>query len=110
MKETSAQPQICVSWDTVYARSSEVALRTIADEAFLVPVSGDLAKLMNLFVLEGSARVLWELMDGERPLRGVLEGALDALDVGEEELRRDLIEFAGELLTARLIQPKDVTA
>jgi hypothetical protein len=47
---------------------------------------------------------IWELLDGERPLEGVLAGLLERFDVPVAEAEADLVAFVGRLEAANLVE------
>jgi hypothetical protein len=88
--------------ETVLRKRADVVSRDVAGETILVPVRGDLADLQKIFTLTPVAAHIWESLDGERNLRDILDGVVDAFEVGRQEAEKDLHEFADELLASGL--------
>jgi hypothetical protein len=88
----------------VYARREGVVLREVAGEHLLVPIRKDVADLKAIFALNGVGLRIWELLDGERPLEGVLAGVLERFDVPVAEAEADLVAFVGRLEAANLVE------
>jgi hypothetical protein len=88
----------------VYARREGVVLREVAGERLLVPIRKDVADLKAIFALNGVGLRIWELLDGERPLEGVLAGILERFDVPVAEAEADLVAFVGRLEAANLVE------
>jgi len=89
----------------VFRRGESVIRREIAGETFLVPVSGQLAHLQRIFVLNPVAAHVWDRLDGEGDLETVLDSILAQFEVDLEVARADLLELVGELHSAKLIRP-----
>ena len=88
----------------VYARREGVVLREVAGERLLVPIRKDVADLKAIFALNRVGLRIWELLDGERPLEGVLAGILERFDVPVAEAEADLVAFVGRLEAANLVE------
>jgi hypothetical protein len=88
----------------VYARREGVVLREVAGEHLLVPIRKDVADLKAIFALNGVGLRIWELLDGETPLDGVLSGLLERFDVPAAEAEADLLAFVGRLEAAHLVE------
>ncbi|MCP3957626.1 MAG: PqqD family protein [bacterium] len=80
-----------------------MATREIAGETILVPVSGKLAQLQQIFVLNPVGAYIWEHLDGERDLEAVHRGLVESFEVASEEAESDLFEYVGALEEAGLI-------
>jgi hypothetical protein len=87
----------------VFRKDESVVCREVAGETFLVPISGRLASLQQLFVLNPSAAFAWERLDGARSLDAIVQEAVEAFDVSAEQARADVLELAAELEAAGLI-------
>ncbi len=90
-----------------FRKKEEIVTRRIAGETLLVPIYGDLANMERIFALDPVAEFIWEQLDGERSLRDIRDGVLDAFDVREEQAETDIFEFIEELLEAKLIEQKN---
>ena len=93
------------SWETIYRRSDEVVLRTIAGENLLVPVAGNLAQMQAVWVLNPVAVFIWEHLDGERSVAEIRDRVLDEFDVDVDEVSADLLVLLGELEGTGLVIP-----
>lgn len=90
---------------TVLRRNPDIVTREIAGEMMLVPVTGKLAHLQQVFVLEGVGAHIWSQLDGDRSLQEVLDSVLDEYEVALEVARADMLELVDELLEAGLVEP-----
>jgi methyltransferase-like protein len=90
-------------WKRVLSKNSSLVTREIADETLVVPISGELAHLQEIFVMNPVAAFIWEHLDGEQTLAAILELVLDHFDVTPEEARADLVDFVRILQEHSLI-------
>ena len=89
------------------SRIDDVVERDVVGEVFLVPISGHLADLQELFVLNETGRYLWERLDDSCSLDDLARDLVDEFEVDEETALRDVETFAKQLVEARLVQPRD---
>jgi hypothetical protein len=87
----------------VFQKKTSVVTRKIAGEVILVPVSGALADMQNIFSLDTVGEFIWELIDGVRSEEDLAEYVTDAFDVGFEQAQQDVIEFIDSLNKAGLV-------
>ena len=87
----------------IYKRVEGVVTRVIAGEMLLVPVSGDLADMQNIFLVDQVGAFIWDSLDGIRSHRDVLERVTGEFDVAEDRAGVDLDEFLGTLKQSGLI-------
>ena len=92
-----------LSLDSIYIRKDNVITRQIAGETLLVPISGDLASMEQVFMLDPVAAFIWEQLDGKRILNDILQGILDSFEVEKKQAETDAYEFIKMLLEADLI-------
>ena len=90
-------------WNKVFRKSSNIVIRKIADEFFLVPVRGELANMQKIFTLNPVAEYIWKELDNKN-LYDICRGVTSAFDVKEEQAESDIQEFIAELLDADLIR------
>jgi hypothetical protein len=88
----------------VYRKKGELVCRDIAGETFLIPVMGDLADMQNIFTINPSANMIWQMLDGKMRLDEILERILADFDVEEAKARSDMMDFIGELIGEGLIE------
>lgn len=88
----------------VYKRLDSVVTRCIVGETLLVPVSGQLANLDDLFTLNPTAAYVWERLDGSTPLDEIHTGLTATYAVESAQAWEDLRELTEALLGAELIE------
>ena len=71
-----------------YRRDEDVASREIADEVILVPVKKRLADARLIFLLQEETAVrIWNLCDGHKTVKEILETLGSEFDVDSDDLR-----------------------
>jgi hypothetical protein len=88
-----------VTLSTVLRRRSDVRYRRIEGEAVVLRQSAAEVLVLN----EIGASVL-DLADGDRPVREWIETLAEEYDADPATLARDVLEFAGELQEAGLLE------
>jgi hypothetical protein len=85
--------------DSVYARNDRVVSRRIVDELILVPIRQSVADMETLYTLNEVGARVYELIDGERPVRAIVEAIVEEFEVGFETAESDVSEFIAQLLS-----------
>lgn len=83
--------------------TSGIARRRVAGETILVPVSGDLARLQEIYVLDEVADHIWQRLDGRTPVGAIVDSLTDTFDVERDTAHRDLMAFVEALRDAGLV-------
>ncbi|MDU9047469.1 MAG: PqqD family protein [Candidatus Electrothrix sp. Rat3] len=87
----------------VLKKADNIVTRKVMDETLLVPISGELASMDNLYSLNETGAFIWESLDGARSLAEI-GGQLEQLyDINLEIIKGDVLEIASELFEAGLI-------
>ena len=92
-----------MSLNRIFSRRREMVTREIAGEVILVPVSGELAQLQRIYVLNPVAAYIWSQLDGERDLEAIRRGLVDSFEVASPEAEADLVDYLGALEAAGLV-------
>ncbi len=92
-----------VQLNDVFRQVDNIVTRKVMDETLLVPTSGELASMDNLYTLNETGAFIWQALDGIRSLAeisGMLEQQYDA---PAKVIAADLLEIADGLAEAGLI-------
>ncbi len=92
-----------VQADDVFRHADNIVTRKVMDETLLVPISGQLASMDNLYTLNETGAFIWQALDGSRSLTeisGMLERQYDAPG---DVIAADVLEIADGLAKAGLI-------
>jgi hypothetical protein len=90
--------------DSVYARNDRVVSRKIVDELILVPIRQSVAEMETLYTLNEVGARVYELIDGQRPVREIVEAIVTEFDVAFETAEADVREFISQLLQIESIR------
>lgn len=91
--------------DDVFARNEQVVSRKIVDELILVPMRKNVADMETLYTLNEVGARVYELIDGERPVREIVSTVVREFDVTEKQAETDVREFIEQLLEIESIHP-----
>jgi hypothetical protein len=84
--------------DTVYARNDRIVSRRIVDELILVPIRQSVAELDTLYTLNEVGARIYELIDGTRRLREIVDAIVAEFEVTPEAAEADVRGFVAQLL------------
>ena len=94
-------PAADVHWGICYAPASHVSASVADREAVLLDTDNG-----RTYTLNPVGTLVWELLDGRRPLGALVEALAEQFDAPEGQLRRDLIELVRRLEAERLIEER----
>ncbi len=77
------------------------------EETMLVPISGDLAKMDELYSLNETSAFIWESLDGNRSLADIGDMLEQRYDASSEVVGADLLKIINSLLEAGLLVMRD---
>jgi hypothetical protein len=84
-------------------RTPDVIERTVADETFLLPVRGELARTVEMFALSEVGRFVWQRADGSRGIPELAAEVVREFDVSEERAQADVAAFVEQLRSYGLL-------
>ena len=85
--------------DEVFRLRSDVRHRTVADEAVVLRQQEG-----EVLVLNEVGAELLELVDGRRPVAGILDALHERFDVARDELEADVASFLHELEQSHVVE------
>ena len=88
-------------------RCDSVVTREIVGETLLVPITGQLADLQEIFSLNDTGVLVWSLCDGEHSVRAIADALMEEFEVAEDVAREDVSTLAKELLDLGLLERVD---
>ncbi len=90
--------------DAIYTPSEDIVARDIEGELIIVPLVSGIADMEDeLFTLNETGRAIWERLDGKKSLKDVAEELSAEFEGSPEEIERDVLGLAEELLTRGII-------
>ena len=95
--------------DRCFVKEKELVTRDVAGEIIIVPIKGHVGDLEGVFTLSEVGAMIWQLIDGQKTVRQLMEAVKNEYDVGAGEAEKDLLDFLQSLEDAGLIQPSEAT-
>jgi Coenzyme PQQ synthesis protein D (PqqD) len=99
----------CIEADGIsavrFARKSEFVTRTIAGEAVLVPIRGQIRDLDAIYHFNEVGAFIWNLLDGKTSVCYIAHAVCLEFDVALEDSERDTLEFVDLLQGTGIIAP-----
>ncbi len=86
-----------VQMDERYKQTDSIVSREIAGETILVPIRQNVGDLENIYTLNDTAALAWELMDGRHTLAEIVSAVEHAFEVDTAQAQQDLVELVQEL-------------
>uniref|UniRef100_UPI004055E593 PqqD family protein n=1 Tax=Candidatus Electronema sp. TaxID=2698783 RepID=UPI004055E593 len=87
----------------VFRHADNIVTRKVMDETLLVPISGDLASMDNLYTLNETGAFIWQMLDGSRSVAEIAALMAERYDAPAAEIEADVQETVGSLLEAKLL-------
>jgi len=84
--------------DTRLSRAEDVRAVSVESVLYLLSVNQN-----RFYALEGTAREIWEMLDGLRTLRDIAAHLREAYGLPAGKAEADVVSFAGSLLDAGLV-------
>ena len=80
-----------------YQKKTSTISRTVADEVILVPIQSNTASLEKVYIIKGTGRRIWELIDGRKSVEKIRRQIVREFKVTPQEAEEDLVSFLREL-------------
>ncbi len=87
----------------VFRQAENIVTRKVMDETLLVPISGELASMDNLYTLNETGAFIWQALDGSRSLAEIGTMLEQQYDAPAAVIEADMLEIADGLAEAGLI-------
>lgn len=81
-----------------YHKDPALIFRRIGGESLLVPIFNNAANLDSIYVLNEVGSRIWELIDGEKPVKEIRDIIVQEFEVTPQEAENDLLGFLQQLL------------
>lgn len=93
-----------VDLEYVYLKRGELVTREILGETIVVPISGELASMDDIFSLNETGAYVWGRIDGATPLLAIRDGLTERFEVEAHEAGAHVCELVSTLLEAGLVE------
>lgn len=91
--------------DRCFIKETEIVARNIAGQTIVVPVKSRVGDLDSIYTLNEIGTMIWDLLDGGRPAKEMVDALTEEYDVEAAEAKKDVFDFLGSLEEAGLIKP-----
>lgn len=89
--------------EKTYDKRPDIIFREVAGENLLVPIRGDLADMRRIFSINAVGGHVWELLDGRRPMKEIVEAVCGRFDTPDpDRVKADVSAFVTGLVEAQL--------
>ncbi len=88
--------------DDVFRKADNIVTRKVMDETLLVPISGELASMDELYTLNDTGALIWHALDGVLTLAEIGKLLGQEYDVSSEMIEADLLEIVNDLADSGL--------
>jgi len=82
---------------TLYKLKSKFVAREVGNEMILVPLSGNVAQMNELFTLNETARFIWENTTETNTIRDIENLMTEEFDIDPETAEKDIEQFMKRL-------------
>ena len=86
-----------------FARNQAIVARRIGDEFILVPIRQRAGEVDSIYTLNEVGALIWDMLDGQTPLRHIRDAIVKEFEVGPEDAQADLLAFVGQLASVGAI-------
>jgi len=83
----------------LYTLKSKFVVRAVGNELILVPLTGNVAQMNELFTLNETAKFIWENLEENTTFVELEELMTEAFDVDNETAKKDIEAFIKKLET-----------
>jgi hypothetical protein len=93
-----------IRMDAVYVPSDDIVAREIEGELIIVPLVAGIGDLEDeLFTVNETGKAIWDRLDGERNLQGVVAALAEDYEAAPGEIERDVFGLVEELVRRRML-------
>jgi hypothetical protein len=82
----------------------QFVVRQVVDEIVAVPVGETAVKLNGMLLLNKVSLVIWNCLEQDTTVDGIVKALTDAFEVSPEEAKADTLEFLEGLRAAGLLE------
>lgn len=89
---------------TVYSHSPNIVTRKTGNEYVLVPIANNIADMNSIYTLNETGAFIWELIDGKRTLREIINALKEEYDIDSESAAKDVNLFIDDMINYLIIK------
>jgi len=100
----ASRMETTISPESVCVPSDKIASREIKGMLIIVPIATGIGEGEDdVFTVNETGRAIWERLDGERTLSAVAAEIAALYEGSKDQIIRDVLEFAGELIKRNFV-------
>lgn len=88
----------------VFKQGDNIVTRKVMDETLLVPISGDLASMDELYALNDTGAFIWQALNGSLTLAEIGQQLGQKYDALHDVIEADMVEIINGLADAGLVE------
>ncbi len=85
-------------------RSQSMVARVVAGETLIVPVRARVGDLASIYSLNGTASLIWKLLESPKTVAELADAVAREYDVELEQAERDVKEFVAAMKAVGLVE------
>jgi hypothetical protein len=86
-----------IDLNSVVSQSPSIVTRKTGNEYVLVPVANNIADMNSVYTLNETGAFLWELIDGNKTVKDLIDAMISEYDVSKETATADVFLFIQDL-------------
>jgi hypothetical protein len=86
-----------IDLNSIVSQSPSIVTRKTGNEYVLVPVANNIADMNSVYTLNETGAFLWELIDGKKTVKDLIDAMISEYDVGKEIATADVSSFIEEM-------------
>lgn len=91
-----------------YIPSEDVVARQVQGEFIIIPITSGVCDLEDgIFTLNETGKAIWDKLDGQKTLKDVAKELISDFDTTEDEIEKDILGFAEELIKRRMLVKRE---
>ncbi len=83
----------------IYINKSKFVVREIGDELILVPLTGNVAKMNEMFTMNETGKLIWENINETTTVDDLEKVVVDEFSIDIETARKDIELFINQIIT-----------
>ena len=82
---------------TLYHMKSKFVAREVGNELIIVPLSGNVAQMNELFTMNETAKFIWENISEKTSVEDIENAMTDTFDIDKETAKKDILVFLTQM-------------
>ena len=92
--------------NTILSHAPSIVTRKTGSEYVLVPVTNNIADMDSVFTLNETGAFIWELIDGNRSLKEIIDLLVEEYEIEYESAEQDVAAFVDNMSKYLIVMVK----